>query len=162
LISGSLRENLPIPSESRKISIALDICNGLNYLHSKKIAHRDLKPENILLFGDGLRAKISDFGTSKEIHTLDITSRMVGTPKYAAPGMFTYKFFSFFCCPGPNPTIARYNASVVNFYNATGSLVCFENKTYFLLLSSLLQRWHCSCKFKNRRIGSFYPLSFNT
>jgi hypothetical protein len=30
--------------------------------------------------------------------------------------------------PGPNPTIASYNASVVNFYNATGSLVCFENK----------------------------------
>jgi hypothetical protein len=25
--------------------------------------------------------------------------------------------------PGPNPTIASYNASVVNFYNATGSLL---------------------------------------
>jgi hypothetical protein len=30
--------------------------------------------------------------------------------------------------PGPNPTIASYNASVVIFYNATGSLVCLENK----------------------------------
>jgi hypothetical protein len=29
---------------------------------------------------------------------------------------------------GANPTIASYNASVVNFYNATGSLVRFENK----------------------------------
>jgi hypothetical protein len=28
--------------------------------------------------------------------------------------------------PGPNPTIAS--------YNATGSLVCFENKKYFLLI----------------------------
>jgi hypothetical protein len=27
-----------------------------------------------------------------------------------------------------NPTIASYNASVVNFYNATGSLPRFENK----------------------------------
>jgi hypothetical protein len=27
-----------------------------------------------------------------------------------------------------NPTIAIYNASVVNFYNATGSLARFENK----------------------------------
>jgi hypothetical protein len=35
---------------------------------------------------------------------------------------------------GPNPTIASYNASVVNFYNATDSLVCFENKKYFLLI----------------------------
>jgi hypothetical protein len=30
--------------------------------------------------------------------------------------------------PGANPTIAIYNASVVNFYNATGSLEHFENK----------------------------------
>jgi hypothetical protein len=30
--------------------------------------------------------------------------------------------------PGANPTIASYNASVVNFYNATGSLARFENK----------------------------------
>jgi hypothetical protein len=41
----------------------------------------------------------------------------------------------------------------------TGSLVCFENKKHFLLnlkkkLSSLLQRWRCSCKLKNRRIDS--------
>jgi hypothetical protein len=30
--------------------------------------------------------------------------------------------------PGANPTIASYNASVLNFYNATGSLARFENK----------------------------------
>jgi hypothetical protein len=29
---------------------------------------------------------------------------------------------------GANPTIAIYNASVENFYNATGSLARFENK----------------------------------
>jgi hypothetical protein len=29
--------------------------------------------------------------------------------------------------PGANPPIASYNASIVNFYNATGSLACFEN-----------------------------------
>jgi hypothetical protein len=34
--------------------------------------------------------------------------------------------------PGANPTIACYNASVVNFYNATDSLACFENKIIFL------------------------------
>jgi hypothetical protein len=32
---------------------------------------------------------------------------------------------------GANPTIASYNATVVNFYNATGSLVRFENKNIF-------------------------------
>jgi hypothetical protein len=52
---------------------------------------------------------------------------------------------------GANPTIVSYNASVVNFYNATGSLARFENKNisfYFEKRSSLLQRWRCSCKLK--------------
>jgi hypothetical protein len=46
--------------------------------------------------------------------------------------------------PGDNPTIASYNASVVNFYNAKGSLVCFKNKHiffYFEKRSSLPQSW---------------------
>jgi hypothetical protein len=37
--------------------------------------------------------------------------------------------------PGANPTIASYNASVVNFYNATGSLVNFKNKNMFFFYS---------------------------
>jgi hypothetical protein len=32
--------------------------------------------------------------------------------------------------PRANPTIASYTASVVNFYNATGSLTRFENKNF--------------------------------
>jgi hypothetical protein len=58
---------------------------------------------------------------------------------------------------GANPTIMSYNASVVNFNNATGSIAHFENKNIFFPFekrSSLLQRWRCSCKFKNRRIAS--------
>jgi hypothetical protein len=35
----------------------------------------------------------------------------------------------------PNPTIASYNASVVNFYNATGSIVRFINKNIFFFYS---------------------------
>jgi hypothetical protein len=49
--------------------------------------------------------------------------------------------------PGPNPTIMSYNASVVNFNNATGSLAHFENKNIFFPFekrSSLLQRWRCT------------------
>jgi hypothetical protein len=33
--------------------------------------------------------------------------------------------------PGSNPTILSYNASDVKFYNATSSLVHFENKKIF-------------------------------
>jgi hypothetical protein len=45
----------------------------------------------------------------------------------------------------------------VKFYNATGSLARFENNFFFFFEKrySLLQRWRCSCKFKNLRIGSW-------
>jgi hypothetical protein len=58
---------------------------------------------------------------------------------------------------GANPTIVSYNARVVKIYSATSSLVRFENQIkffYFEKRSGLLQRWHCSCKFTSRRIGS--------
>jgi hypothetical protein len=40
--------------------------------------------------------------------------------------------------PGPNPTTSIYNASVVNFYNATGSLARFENKNILFYLEKTL------------------------
>jgi len=42
-------------------SLALDILNGLNYLHLCKVVHRDVKPENILLTSEGsnLHAKLA-------------------------------------------------------------------------------------------------------
>jgi hypothetical protein len=49
--------------------------------------------------------------------------------------------------PGANSTIASYNARVVNFYNAAGSLACFVNKNilfYFEKRSSLIQSRRCS------------------
>jgi hypothetical protein len=61
--------------------------------------------------------------------------------------------------PGANLTIASYNASVVNFCNATGSLARFENKNIFFYFEKrciLLQRRRCSCKFKSRKIGSSF------
>jgi hypothetical protein len=66
--------------------------------------------------------------------------------------------------PGANPTIVIYNASVVNFYNAKGSLARFEKNFLFSFEkhSSLLQRWRCCCKIKNRRIGHRHCLGVGT
>jgi hypothetical protein len=47
-------------------------------------------------------------------------------------------FIGAFLESGANPTIASYNASVVNFYNATDSLACFENKIFFLISEKTL------------------------
>jgi serine/threonine protein kinase len=50
---------------ARRKRFALDIVEGLAFLHGKKIIHRDLKPQNILCFGSDPVAKIADFGLAK-------------------------------------------------------------------------------------------------
>jgi|GEM_PF-2414720 len=47
-----------------RYQIALDIAQGLNYLHNNAIVHGDFKSPNILL-DENYRAKISDFGLAK-------------------------------------------------------------------------------------------------
>ena len=49
-----------------KLSILMDTCNGLQFLHSQSIIHRDLSSNNILLTKH-LVAKISDLGMAKVI-----------------------------------------------------------------------------------------------
>ena len=58
------------------------IINAIHFIHQKNWIHRDIKPENILIF-DGNKAKLSDFGTSKNF-TFSVKT-IVGSPKYMAP-----------------------------------------------------------------------------
>ena len=62
---------------------ALQICLGVEYLHSKQIVHRDLKLENALLTNDKApRLKICDFGYSKSGLLHSQPKSTVGTPAY--------------------------------------------------------------------------------
>ncbi|KAH6946661.1 hypothetical protein HPB50_014423 [Hyalomma asiaticum] len=62
-----------------------EICEGLRFLHSKKVIHRDLKAGNVLLTLDG-DVKIADFGVSaKNKHTLQKRDSFIGTPYWMAP-----------------------------------------------------------------------------
>ena len=76
---------------SQKILIALEIAQGLAYLHTKKphpIVHRDLSSGNILLgvFARKIVTKIADFGQCKEIKKEgDWSSRCPGTLAYLPP-----------------------------------------------------------------------------
>ncbi|XP_050131231.1 receptor protein kinase TMK1-like isoform X6 [Malus sylvestris] len=85
---------------TRRLTIALDVARGVEYLHglaSQTFIHRDLKPSNILL-GDDMRAKVSDFGLVRLAPEgkASIETRLAGTfgylaPEYAATGRMTLK-----------------------------------------------------------------------
>ena len=63
----------------------IQICVGLEYLHSRRIIHRDLKPQNIFLTANNT-VKIGDFGISKVLEgTTQVAMTVVGTPYYMPP-----------------------------------------------------------------------------
>ncbi|XP_048569367.1 receptor protein kinase TMK1 [Triticum urartu] len=92
----------------RRLSIALDVARGVEYLHSlaqQTFIHRDLKPSNILL-GDDMKAKVADFGLVRlapaDGKCVSVETRLAGTfgylaPEYAVTGRVTTKadVFSF-------------------------------------------------------------------
>lgn len=89
----------------RRLSIALDVARGVEYLHGlaqQIFIHRDLKPSNILL-GDDMRAKVSDFGLVRLAPEgqASFETRLAGTFGYLAPeyaGSYMYYVLEFFCC----------------------------------------------------------------
>jgi len=68
------------------ISIAKQICDGLEEAHSLGIVHRDLKPNNIMIDDNG-NARIMDFGIARTIKEKGITGSgvIIGTPEYMSP-----------------------------------------------------------------------------
>ncbi|KAL4295993.1 hypothetical protein GQ457_12G027190 [Hibiscus cannabinus] len=84
----------------RRLSIALDVGRGMEYLHNlapETFIHRDLKSSNILL-DDDFRAKVSDFGLVKLAPDGEksVATRLAGTfgylaPEYAVMGKITTK-----------------------------------------------------------------------
>jgi len=88
-VSSYLKKNKA--SEKLKFAFCLDAARGLLYLHQMKIIHRDIKPDNLLLVSVSMkapvRAKISDFGTSKIVSNEDqqALTKAIGTPVFMAP-----------------------------------------------------------------------------
>jgi tRNA A-37 threonylcarbamoyl transferase component Bud32 len=87
----SLFHLLQSPEElpwSWRLSLMLDILQGLSYLHHKGVLHRDLKSLNVLIDDRG-RGKLTDFGLSR-IKTLSTSlgtqsKHAVGTLRWMAP-----------------------------------------------------------------------------
>ena len=69
--------------------IIIDLCRGLEHIHSHGVVHRDLKPSNILIEKDG-RCVITDFGIVKELNSdVEKSAALVGTWAYASPEQIT-------------------------------------------------------------------------
>jgi serine/threonine protein kinase len=69
------------------ISIAKQVCEGLEEAHRLGVVHRDLKPGNIMIDKDG-DAKIMDFGIARSLSGKGITGAgmLIGTPEYMSRG----------------------------------------------------------------------------
>ncbi|TYJ15536.1 hypothetical protein E1A91_A10G189700v1 [Gossypium mustelinum] len=71
----------------RRVSMALDIARGMNYLHNcnPPIIHRDLKSSNLLV-DKNWTVKVGDFGLSRLKHKTYLTTKSgKGTPQWMAP-----------------------------------------------------------------------------
>ncbi|KAG5535244.1 hypothetical protein RHGRI_023132 [Rhododendron griersonianum] len=99
--NGSLSDHLysqeeEVLSWDVRLEIALDISHGIGYLHDgavPPVIHRDLKSANILL-DRSMRAKVADFGLSKEEAFDGRKSGIKGTYGYIDPEYITTKKFT--------------------------------------------------------------------
>ncbi|GAM26536.1 hypothetical protein SAMD00019534_097110 [Acytostelium subglobosum LB1] len=97
---GSLRDillnkDIELPY-SLKLSIAIDVANAMEYLHSHGIIHRDLKSGNVLIAND-IKAKVIDFGTSRSIDLSKQMTLNLGTSCWMAPEVFRNDTYTESC-----------------------------------------------------------------
>lgn len=68
------------------------ICEGVQFMHSKNILHLDMKPENILcLSRTGNRIKLIDFGLARKFDPRKKLQVLFGTPEFVAPEVVNFE-----------------------------------------------------------------------
>ena len=114
------QKTLPI---KKQILYAMNIAQGMNYLHNCKppIIHRDLKPANLLMDFSGT-LKISDFGLAKvrpdpEASQANETDQFrmtgeTGSYRFMAPEVFRHEEY--------NETVDVYSFAMIFYYLVTG------------------------------------------
>jgi len=105
----------------KAVSIARQVCEGLEEAHRVGVVHRDLKPQNIMIDRDG-NARIMDFGIARSVKGKGLTGAnvMIGTPEYMSPEQVDGK--------DADPRSDIYSLGIVLFETLTGRLP-FEGET---------------------------------
>jgi len=105
----------PYGDTTNCVCLALDIAQGVQYLHGEKIIHRDLKGYNVLV-SPSMRCCIADFGlatlTGSGSATTLSGNAIMGTPKWLAPELI------------PHPEVKRHHTYASDIY--AFALVCYE------------------------------------
>lgn len=85
---SSYQENKKIFSEKEILSIALDLCEILIYLHNQSppILHLDIKPDNLILSEQGVM--LIDFGNARYEGMAYRWDLQFGTPGFSAPELY--------------------------------------------------------------------------
>ena len=73
-----------LPSEETFLKIASQLCDILDYLHSKQIVHKDIKLSNLMLTHSGDNLRLVDFGLADSDSWAELKGP-AGTANYMAP-----------------------------------------------------------------------------
>lgn len=113
----------------QRLKAALDIANGMAFLHEQHIVHRDLKTQNVLLVHpvvsvtDVVHAKVCDFGLARYLPQEDYQTQLtrhVGSWYFMAPEIFDTEE------SGYNEKIDVYSFAML-LYEMTAGRFCFNS-----------------------------------
>ncbi|XP_027904581.1 serine/threonine-protein kinase STY46-like isoform X1 [Vigna unguiculata] len=72
------------------LKVAIDVCEGMKYLHQNNIIHRDLKAANLLIDENGV-VKVADFGVARVHNQSGIMTAETGTYRWMAPEVIEHR-----------------------------------------------------------------------
>ncbi len=128
------RGALPVPIG---LSIAKQMCHGLEAAHHEGVVHRDIKPQNMMIIPESGDLKIMDFGIARrsqmeaEGSGLTLAGTVMGTPDYMPPEQAQGRPADF--------RSDIYSLGVVLFETFTGKMP-FEGDTIMAIVMGHIQK----------------------